>query len=115
MCLHGGFRYAPPTLLDQRFKKVRIFPWCGAGVAGGCAIMAATGGKVEYTVVIRKAPDGFYIANCPLIPEARAQGETYEQCLANIKEVLELCLRYRKERGEEIPLEIDTQKVIISV
>jgi predicted RNase H-like HicB family nuclease len=57
---------------------------------------------MEYTVIIRKAPDGFYIASCPLIPEAHAQGKAYEECLANIKEVLELCLEYRKERGEEI-------------
>ncbi|MDO8603882.1 MAG: type II toxin-antitoxin system HicB family antitoxin [bacterium] len=58
----------------------------------------------EYTITLRKTPDGYYIANCPLIPEARAQGATYEECLANIKEVLELCIEYRRERGEEIPV-----------
>jgi predicted RNase H-like HicB family nuclease len=57
---------------------------------------------MEYLFVIQKAPDRFYLASCPLIPEAHAQGKTYEECLANIKEVLELCLGYRKERGEEI-------------
>ena len=70
---------------------------------------------MEYTVIVRKAPDGFYIASCPLVPEARAQGQTYEECLANIKEVLQLCIEYRKERGEEIPEELDAKKVTISV
>ena len=70
---------------------------------------------MQYTAIVRKAPDGFYIANCPLIPEAHAQGKTYEECLANIKEVLELCLECRKERGEEIPDEIDTSWVAIGV
>ena len=70
---------------------------------------------MDYTIVIRKAPDGFYIASCPMVPEARAQGETHEECLANIKEVLELCLEYRRERGEEIPREIDTEKVSVSL
>ena len=70
---------------------------------------------MEYTVIIRRAPDGFYIATCPLIPEANAQGETYEDCLANIKEVLELCLEYRKERGEEIPEEIGTKQVTVAI
>ena len=70
---------------------------------------------MEYTVIVRKAPDGFYIASCPLIPEAQAQGETHEECLANIKEVLELCLEYRKERGEEIPEEIGTRQVTVVV
>jgi len=70
---------------------------------------------MQYTVVIRKAPDGFYIASCPLISEAHAQGETYEECLANIKEALELCLEYRKERGEEIPQEVGTSQVTVAV
>ena len=70
---------------------------------------------MEYTIIMRKAPDGFYIASCPWIPEARAQGKTYEECVANIKEVLELCLEYRKERGEEIPDEIGTNKVTVSI
>ncbi len=56
---------------------------------------------MEYTVVIRKAPDKYYIASCPLIPEAHAQGKSYKECLDNIKEVIELCLEHRKERGEE--------------
>jgi len=70
---------------------------------------------MEYTVIIQKAPDGMYIASCPLIPEARAQGESYEKCLVSVKEVLELCLEYRRERGEEIPDEIGTNKVTIAV
>jgi predicted RNase H-like HicB family nuclease len=70
---------------------------------------------MEYTVIIRKAPDSFYIASCPLITEAHAQGETYDECLANMKEVLTLCLEYRKERGEEIPQEIDTKKVVVTI
>ena len=70
---------------------------------------------MQYTVLIRKAPDGFYIASCPLIPEAQAQGETDEECIANIKEVLELCLECRKERGEEIPEEIGTKQVMVAI
>jgi predicted RNase H-like HicB family nuclease len=70
---------------------------------------------MEYTVFVRKAPDGFYIASCPVLPEAKAQGETYEECLANIKEVLELCLECRRERCEEIPQEIDTKKITVVI
>ena len=71
--------------------------------------------SMEYTITVRKTPDGCYIASCTLIPEARAQGATYEECLTNIKEVLALCLEYRKERGEEIPEEIETRKVTIAL
>jgi len=70
---------------------------------------------MQYTIFIRKAPDGFYIASCPLLPEVKAQGETYEECMANVKEVLELCLEFRKERGEEIPEEISAKQVTIAL
>ena len=70
---------------------------------------------MEYTVFIRKAPDGYFIASCPLLPEAQAQGEDYDECIKNIQEVLGLCLEYRKEHGEEIPREIDTEKVTVAV
>ena len=70
---------------------------------------------MQYTVVVRKAPDGFYLASCPLIPEAHAQGETYEECLANIQQVLQLCLEFRKERGEEIPDEAGANQVSVVV
>lgn len=70
---------------------------------------------MEYTVIVRKAPDGYFIASCPMIPEARAQGKIYAECLANIKEVMKLCLEYRKERGEEIPQETQTEKVKVAL
>ncbi|RJO62644.1 MAG: type II toxin-antitoxin system HicB family antitoxin [Dehalococcoidia bacterium] len=70
---------------------------------------------MQYTIVIRKAPDSFYIASCPLVPEAHAQGESYEECLANIKEALELCIEYRKELGEEIPDEVGMNRVTLAV
>jgi predicted RNase H-like HicB family nuclease len=70
---------------------------------------------MEYTVVIRQSPDGYYIAGCPVIPEAKAQGKTYADCMVNIQEVIELCLGYRKERGEEIPKETRTDKVTVAL
>ena len=70
---------------------------------------------MQYTVVIRQAPDNYYIAICPLIPEAHAQGKTHEECVANIKEILGVCIDYRKERGEEIPDESNSEKVTIAV
>lgn len=70
---------------------------------------------MQYTIIIRKAPDGFYIASCPLIPEVHAQGESYEECLAKNKEVLELCIEYRKERNEELPNEVGTNRITLAV
>jgi len=35
---------------------------------------------MKYTVIIREAPDGCYIAGSPLVPEAHAQGKNYDEC-----------------------------------
>jgi len=70
---------------------------------------------MEYTVILKKTPDNYFIASCPSIPEAIAQGKTYEECITNAQEVIELCLEYRKERGEEIPDEIGTRQVKVAV
>ncbi|MDP2920136.1 MAG: type II toxin-antitoxin system HicB family antitoxin [Dehalococcoidia bacterium] len=69
---------------------------------------------MEYTIAITKTPDGNYMATCPFIPEAVAQGETIEECTANMKEVLELCIEFRRERGEEIPKELEIRKVQVA-
>jgi predicted RNase H-like HicB family nuclease len=79
------------------------------------AIIISLEAKMQYTIIIRKAPDGFYIASCPVIPEAHAQGKSYEECLANIKEVLELCIEYRKERNEELPNEVGMNRITLAV
>ena len=70
---------------------------------------------MKYTVIIREAPDGYYVAGCPLVPEARAQGKSYDECLYNIREALELCLEYRTERGEEIPDESKSRQVLVTL
>ena len=38
------------------------------------------GVNMQYIIIILKASDGFYIASCPLLPEAYAQGKSYEEC-----------------------------------
>ena len=69
----------------------------------------------KFTVVVERDEDGLYIASVPLLQGCYTQGETYEECLANIREVLELCLGFRKERGEEIPEEIGARQVTVAI
>ena len=66
-------------------------------------------------MLVRQAPDGVYAASCPVVPEAQAQGETTEEAIANVREVLQLALEYRKQMGEEIPQESSTHQVSVSV
>jgi len=70
---------------------------------------------LEYTIYIRKRPDQSYIASCPLFPEAHAQGQTFDECLDNIKEMLALCIRHRREQHQEIPDESEVLKMTVVI
>ena len=70
---------------------------------------------MNFTVIIREAPDGYYIAGCPLVPEAHAQGKSYDECLKNTTEALGLCIEYRAERDEEIPDESKSRQVLVAL
>lgn len=56
-----------------------------------------------YTLMIEKTAEGYY-AEVPAITGVYAQGDTEEEVLANIKDVLELTLKDMKERGETFPV-----------
>jgi predicted RNase H-like HicB family nuclease len=48
---------------------------------------------------------------CPSLQGCYSQGETVEEALANIREVIEMCLEELRERGEPIP---DPSNVLIA-
>ena len=61
---------------------------------------------MEYTAVIEKTENGWYIAQCEQMPEALTQGRTIEEVKENLKDAIELLLedekadfrkQYRKE------------------
>jgi predicted RNase H-like HicB family nuclease len=47
--------------------------------------------------------DQAYIANVPELPGCKTHGETYDEALKNILEVMELWIEATKEAGEPIP------------
>ncbi|HUM03548.1 MAG TPA: type II toxin-antitoxin system HicB family antitoxin [Thermoanaerobaculia bacterium] len=50
----------------------------------------------ELPVILRPGEDGYILVECPAFPACFSQGSTREEALANIREVIELCL----EAGE---------------
>lgn len=57
-------------------------------------------------VVIRIEQDeaGYFVAECPALKACCTQGRTYEEVIANIKDVIALCLADLKKKGKRIPL-----------
>ena len=46
----------------------------------------------DLPVILKTGEDGYFVAECPVIPGCISQGRTREEALANIREAIELCL-----------------------
>jgi len=73
--------------------------------------------KHVFQVVIELDETGYYVAECPALRACYAQGETYEEVMENIKDVIALCLQDFKAQKKKIPIQaeiIGVQRVEIS-
>lgn len=55
--------------------------------------------KYHFTVLVERDEDGMYIAEAPDLKGCYTQGKTPEEALANIREVIALCLELQKSRA----------------
>ena len=51
-----------------------------------------------YPVKVESHKEGGYQAKCPILQGAWADGETIEEAVANLRDVIRLILKYREER-----------------
>ena len=47
----------------------------------------------EFYVVIERDEDGYYVGEVPQLRGCYSQGETIDELMKNIREVIELCLK----------------------
>ena len=52
----------------------------------------------QFPVFVEKDQDGFYVVECPLFKGCYSQGQTLDEALKNIKEVIELCLEEKENK-----------------
>ena len=69
--------------------------------------------KYSFTVLIEKDEDGMFVAEVPDLKGCYTQGETMEEVLKNIKDVIGLCLETQKG-NVEIHEFVCVQKVEVS-
>jgi len=55
----------------------------------------------EFYVVIERDEDGLYVGEVPQLKACYSQGETIDELMANIREVVEMCLEELEEEEEE--------------
>lgn len=55
----------------------------------------------EYFVVVERDEDGLYIGEVPQLSACYSQGKTLVELIANIREVIELCLERGNNNGND--------------
>ena len=60
--------------------------------------------KYLLQVVIEQDEDGVYVASCPALEGCYTQGDTYEEAMRNIKDVIQMCLEELKEGKRKFDL-----------
>lgn len=56
----------------------------------------------RFQVIIEQDEDGYYVADVPALQGCHTQGRTFEEALANIREVIEMCIQELREDGKPI-------------
>jgi predicted RNase H-like HicB family nuclease len=69
-------------------------------------------GKQEFYAIIERDENGYYVGKVPQLRACYSQGKTLDESMANIKEVIELCLEGGDEE-EPGPEFIGLQKVAV--
>ena len=66
----------------------------------------------NFTVIIEKDEDGFYIGSVPVLKGCHTQGKTMDELMKNVKEAIELCLEVQKDIPNEEFVGIQQVKVM---
>ncbi len=61
--------------------------------------------STEYTIVIEKDQDGYYVGSVPVLPGCHTQGKSIDQLLERMQEAIELWLEVKGEDSPR-PLEL---------
>lgn len=65
----------------------------------------------EFYVIIERDEDGYYVGEVPQLKACYSQGETIDELMNNIREVIELCL---EEQNEALPFEfVGVHKIVV--
>lgn len=67
---------------------------------------------MKFTVILEPQEDGGFTVTVPALPGCISEGETREETLSNIKEVIELYIGVLKEDGKPIPKDVGEEVLL---
>lgn len=66
-------------------------------------------------IVVEQDEDDFYIVSCPVFKGCHSYGKTIDEALANIREVIEMCVDEEKEKAMEMNRFVGFREMQISI
>ena len=67
----------------------------------------------EYSVVIERDSEGYYIATVPSLPGCHTQAKSLDSLMERIREAIELCLEVERDADEQLDF-IGVQRVTVA-
>jgi predicted RNase H-like HicB family nuclease len=67
---------------------------------------------LEFFVVVERDEDGMYVGEVPNLPACYSQGRTWDELMANMREVIALCLEEISE-VDSLPEFVGVQKIAV--
>ena len=91
-------RIRPPSIFFRRIAAIQgqhAFPRRHAlalanEFSDSCAMRK--NGKQEFSVVVERDADGYYVASVPALPGCHTQARSLDKLMVRIREAIELCL-----------------------
>ncbi|HEX9972903.1 MAG TPA: type II toxin-antitoxin system HicB family antitoxin [bacterium] len=71
--------------------------------------------KKRFPIIIEQDEDGYYIVSCPLFKGCHTYGETIDEAIDNIKEVIEMCIEETKVSDLDKVVEFRELKTVQNV
>ena len=70
---------------------------------------------IKLPVIITQDEDGYFVAEVPVLKSCYTQGRTRAEALANIKEVIQLCLEHMTQEGNPFPGKYSLEQVEVAI
>ncbi len=66
-------------------------------------------------ILVEQDEDNVYIVSCPVFKGCHSYGKTIDEALANIREVIDMCIEEEKEKVSEINRFVGFREMQVSV
>jgi predicted RNase H-like HicB family nuclease len=66
-------------------------------------------------ILVEQDEDNFYIVSCPVFKACHSYGATIDEALANIKEVIDMCIEEEKEKAPEMNRFVGFREMQVSI